>query len=111
MGRRTEGEALTVRSGHVLSETAGAENSRVDRLIPSRLCSRVRGASIDGEDRIFRPWGFLTANAVRTICPALGSPTSGDRRKSSRRSSRLIRAARHVQQAGHKPADRRQHRG
>ncbi len=71
MGRRTERVHLCVHSGHVLSETAGAQLLRGKRLIP--IARWRAGASIDGEDRVLRIRPGLSADhAVRTFCPAPG---------------------------------------
>jgi hypothetical protein len=63
-----------VSSGHVLSETAGARCPFVgSRLIPSRHPAGLKGACIDGEDRVFV--GSLSGGlviSVRTFCPVAG---------------------------------------
>ncbi len=109
MGRRTEGKALA--SAPAMSCPRLPAPKTLGPTLNSRVPFAGPGASKDGEDRISNREGFLAANAVRTICPALGSPISGDRRKSPRRVNLRICVLRHVQQAGLTPADRRQHRG
>jgi large subunit ribosomal protein L10 len=74
-----------VSSGHVLSETAGANDPFVgSRLISSRHPAGPKGACIDGEDRVFaEPLSSGLVVSVRTFCPVAGfTPGSGDRRKS-----------------------------
>ena len=101
MGRRTEGVNLCVRSGRVLSETAGAQSHWAMRLI-SKTPIRVEEASIDGEDRVFNPSGGFPVRKMR-FEPSVrrwARPTPGT--GASRRGARFERnrAARHVQQAG-----------
>ena len=94
MGRRTERKIFCVRSGHVLSETAGAQSLRVSRLIPSPRegCrgQHRRGRPVSGR------WAIPGGEGGSNLLSGAGrrSPSPGDRRKWPRRSIRCIRIAR-----------------
>src|SRR5271165_959890 len=78
IGRRTEGDYLCVRSGHVLSETAGAQRAfgriALNSFKPPQgaVPERDFGASIDGEDRVSSRQAFLTAKCGSNLLSGAG---------------------------------------